>query len=117
MPRFVARPIGITAVQWTGHTHMLPEAFRLAVCRHLVGGMIEIRTADGPRACKHEDWIVHGPDGTFSVVRGALFETWFEALQPTPIVTDPEPPAIIVTDPEPPAIPAKRQPRKETVHG
>ena len=104
MPRFAARPIGVTAFQWTGHTHMLPEAFRLAVCRHLVGGMIEIRTGDGPRVCKHDDWIVHGPDGLFSVLRNAAFETMFEPQpQPQPQPQSPAPiPVPARVEPPPP---------------
>lgn len=85
MPRFIARPVGVTAFPWNGHLHELPESFRLAVRRHLVGGIIEVMTGDGVRACKHGDWIVAGPDGTFSVQRQATFETWFEE-QPLPAV-------------------------------
>lgn len=95
MPRFVARPVMVEAHQWTGHTHLMPEAFRLAVRGHRAGGIIEVMTGDGVRQCKHEDWIVHGPDGSFSVQRNAMFETWFAPVvpaiepvaQPTPIAT------------------------------
>jgi len=106
MPRFIGKPVIVEAFQFEGHTHTMPESFRLAVRAHRVGGIIEVMTGDGVRACRHGDWLVHGPDGTFSVQRGALFETWFEAFQPTPTITD-----------ELPASPAKRQPRKESVHG
>jgi hypothetical protein len=90
MPRFVAKPVIVTAFQYDGHLHLMPEAFRLAVRGHRAGGIIEVMTGDGVRQCKHEDWIVHGPDGSFSVQRNAMFETWFteqthvEPPTPTP---------------------------------
>jgi hypothetical protein len=86
MPRFVARPVQIEAHQWEGHTHELPESFRRAVTRHIMGG-VEIMTGDGARACKHYDWIVRGPDGQFSVVRAAAFETYFEEQKPSKTLT------------------------------
>lgn len=111
MPRYIGRPVICEAWQWTGHAHMLPESFRLALRSHRVGGIVEVMTADGVRQCKHEDWIVAGPDGTFSVQRAALFETFFEPFQPVSLS-----PAI--PNPEPPAIPVKRSVnRKEAVHG
>lgn len=82
MPRYIARPVIIEAFPWSGHTHELPESFRRAVTRHLVGGMVEIMTGDGARQCRHDDWIVRGPDGQFSVLRAAAFETMFEEHSP-----------------------------------
>jgi hypothetical protein len=84
---------------------MLPESFRMAVRRHLVGGVIEVATGDGPRLCKHEDWIVHGPDGQFSVQRAAMFETWFEEAAAPPVET---------LQPTPASLPVKRS--KERTH-
>jgi hypothetical protein len=84
MPRYVARPVQVTAFQYDGHTHEWPEAFRMAVRRHLPGGTVEIMTGDGLRPCKHGDWIMHTPDGQFSVVRDAAFETMFEPQRPAP---------------------------------
>lgn len=82
MPRFVARPVIIEAFQWSGHTHELPESFRMAITRHLPGGMVEVRTGDGVRQCAHYDWIIRGPDGQFSVLKSAAFEFGYEELVP-----------------------------------
>ena len=82
MPRYTARPLTVEAHQWTGHVAEWPESFRLAVRGHKVGGIIEVMTGDGVRQCKHGDWIVAGPDGTFTVQRAAMFETWFAPFQP-----------------------------------
>lgn len=101
MPRYIGRPVGVEAHQWTGHAHMLPDAFRLAIRAHRAGGIVEVMTGDGIRQCKHEDWIVAGPDGTFSVQRNAMFETWFEEHRDEP--------------PPPTSTPMKRT--KEKVHG
>jgi hypothetical protein len=49
---------------------------------HKAGGIVEVMTGDGVRQCKHGDWVVAGPDGTFSVQRAATFETWFIPLMP-----------------------------------
>lgn len=80
MPRFVCLPVPIEAHQYNGHLHEWPEQFRLAVRGHKVGGIVEVMTGDGVRQCKHGDWVVAGPDGTFSVQRAATFETWFTPL-------------------------------------
>lgn len=85
MPRFVARPVIIDAYCFEGDVALWPEAFRFAVLRHLSGGITEIRTNDGPRHCCAGDWVMRGPDGTFSVVRDATFEAMFgpiEAVSP-----------------------------------
>lgn len=77
MPRFVAIPIQIEAFQYDGHISLMPDSFRMTLLRHLNDGTIEIRTGDGARSCKYGDWIVHGPDGLFSVMRNATFEAMF----------------------------------------
>lgn len=77
MPRFVARPIVIEAHQFDGHTVAMPDAFRMAVRRQLADGTIDVMTGDGLRSCRYGDWIVHGPDGQFSVVRASTFEMMF----------------------------------------
>lgn len=87
MPRFVAKPIVCEAFQWQGHTHELPESFRMAITRHLVGGMVEVMTGDGARQCKHYDWIVRGPEGQFAVVRAAAFEAGYEPHVPKSTLT------------------------------
>lgn len=87
MPRFVARPLVVEAFQWLGHTHELPESFRLAITRHLPAGGVEVMTGDGARQCRHYDWIVRGPEGLFSVLRAAAFEASFEAFVPKTTLT------------------------------
>jgi hypothetical protein len=90
MPRFVARPIVVEAHQYDGNTVAMPDAFRMAVRRHLPGGTVEVMAGEQLRACKHGDWIVRGPDGQFSVVRDAAFETMFEPHRAAPAAL-PEP--------------------------
>ena len=94
MARFIARPVQVEAFQYDGTTVCMPDAFRLALRRHLPNGTVEFMTGDGPRPCKYHDWVVRGPDGQLSVVRDATFEAMFapvetipppEALQPAPI--------------------------------
>jgi hypothetical protein len=87
MPRYTAKPVLVEAFPWQGHAHELPESFRMAITRHLVGGMVEILTGDGARQCRHDDWIVRGPDGQFSVLRAAAFETYFEPHVPKTTLT------------------------------
>jgi hypothetical protein len=77
MPRFVTRNVTINAVQFTGDIAFWPEAFRLAVRRHLSGGITEIMTGDGVRACRYGDWVVNGPDGAMTVWKDAAFEAFF----------------------------------------
>jgi hypothetical protein len=87
MPRFTTRPCQIEAHEWDGHMHMMPDAFRRCVLRYLPNNMVEIDTGDGPRPCAHGSWIVHGPDGAFSVMRKAAFAAMFMpyvAEHPTP---------------------------------
>lgn len=82
MPDFIARPVRVTAFEWHGHTHELPEAFRMVVTRHLQAGGVEVMTGDGARQCRHNDWIVRGPDGLFWVIRAAAFEAGYEEFVP-----------------------------------
>ena len=92
MPRFVAKPVVIEAWQFTGSIAFWPESFRLAVGRHLPGGLTEIMTGDGMRPVPAGAWIAHGPDGTFSVWRDAAFETMFAPHETIPLA-DPDPSA------------------------
>jgi hypothetical protein len=78
MPRFVAKPVTVEAHMWDGHMHMMSDAFRRSVLRHLPNGTVEINTGDGPRPCAQGSWIVHGPDGAFSVMRKAAFAAMFK---------------------------------------
>lgn len=78
MPRFIARPVVVEAHPFLGDISQWPDAFRLAVVRHVPGGLTEIRTSDGTRPCRYGDWIVRGSDGTFTVMHEATFETMFE---------------------------------------
>jgi hypothetical protein len=87
MPRYTARPVTIEAFQWLGHTHELPEAFRMVVTRHLQAGGVEVMTGDGARQCRHYDWIVRGPEGQFSVLKAAAFEAGFEEQKPSKTLT------------------------------
>jgi hypothetical protein len=105
MPRYVAKPIIVTAVQYNGHVNEWPESFRLAVRGHRAGGIIEVMTGDGVRQCKHGDWIVAGPDGTFTRQSAATFETWFAEHQPIEETKAPTP------------TPAARAATRSKVHG
>lgn len=105
MPRFVARPVIVEAFQYDGTTVCMPDAFRLALLRHLPNGTVEFLTRDGPRPCKYHDWIVRGPDGQLSITREGVFEAMFE-----PAVSTPPPEAL-----QPTPMPTKRI--KEKVHG
>jgi len=110
MPRYTAKPIGVEAFQFNGSMNAMPESFRLALRRHLVGGTVEIMTGDGPRVCKYHDWIVRGPDGDFTVMRDAAFEaTYAEVVVATPQAE---------LKPVPPVVPVQHsRTRKEPVHG
>ena len=109
MPRFVGRPVVIEAHQWDGYLHDLSETFRQAVRGFLPGGLMTIATIDGPKRCAQGDWIVHGPDGAFSIVKAALFEAMY---QPLPVVAPAPEPEFA-----PAAAPARpRLNRKETSH-
>lgn len=88
MPRFTAKPFTVEAIQFDGDTGQWPESFRLALLRHLPGGVTEISTGDGPRPCRFSDWVVHGPGG-FSVVHDAAFEAMFSEVEPISL-PDPE---------------------------
>jgi hypothetical protein len=88
MPRFVALPVTVEAYEWTGHLHMFPDAFRMAVRRQNHNGTVDVMTDDGLRSCRHGDWIVRGPNGDFSVLRGATFETMYQEHVP-PVVAAP----------------------------
>lgn len=77
MPRFVANPVIVSCERFTGTIDQWPESFRLAVRRHLAGGITEIMTGDGVRPVRYGDWVVHGPDGLFTVWHESQFETFF----------------------------------------
>lgn len=86
MPKFVGKRTVVEAVQFNGYVATWPEQFRLAVGRHLPGGTTEIKTAEGVLPVRHNDWVIRGPYGDFSVMRPAAFETYFEEhhqVQPT----------------------------------
>lgn len=90
MARFVANPVIVEAVQYrSGDVACWPDEFRRALHRHIGGGRVEVTTGDGPRPLRDGDWVVHGPDGLFSVWREAAFEVWF-ALRVPPAVLDDE---------------------------
>ena len=82
MPRYVGLPTVIEAHQYKGSTVDFPEAFRLAVVRHVPGVVTDVATADGTRRMHHDDWIFRGPDGGFSVMRPAAFEAFFTEHSP-----------------------------------
>jgi hypothetical protein len=103
MPRYTTRPVQIEAVQWDGHMHMMSDAFRRSVLRHLPNGTVEIDTLDGPRPCKQGWWIVAGPDGAFSVMRAAAFDEMF-----APFVAEESTP-----QPAPEPIPARATVRRK----
>jgi hypothetical protein len=107
MPRFVTRSLTVEAFQYDGTTVCMPDAFRLALLRHLPNGTVEFLTGDGPRACKFHDWILRGPDGQLSIVREATFEMMF-----APAVSTPPPEAL-----QPAPTPAAVKRIKEKVHG
>jgi hypothetical protein len=88
MPRFVARPVVVEACQFVSQSTQLPYDFRVAVKRMLANGTADVMTGDGMRVCKPGDWIMRGPDGTFSVVRDAVFEAMFQEHVP-PVVVAP----------------------------
>lgn len=77
MPRFVGKPTIVEAEQFLGSIAFWPESFRRAVVRHLPGGTTEVRTAEGVRPVKQNDWILRGPYGDFSVMKPSAFETFF----------------------------------------
>jgi hypothetical protein len=103
MPRFVAKPVVVEAHMWDGHMHMMSDAFRRSVLRHLPNGTVEIDTGDGPRPCAQGSWIVAGPDGAFSVMRAATFEAMF-----APFVAEESTP-----QPAPEPIPARATVRRK----
>lgn len=84
MPRFVARPVVVEAHQFLGAslTFAMPDAFRRAVVRFLPDGQGVVATGEGERSCVYGDWIMRGPDGSFSVVRAATFEAMFAQQAP-----------------------------------
>lgn len=103
MARFVGRPVLVEAYQH--RSGALPALFVPAVRRHLPKGGIEINTDQGPRPCMPGEWIVAGPDGSFTVMSDAKFETHFQ-------VYGPPAPAV-----ETPVAAARAAKRKEKVYG
>lgn len=88
MPRFVARPITVSAEQFKGTISQWPESFRLAVIRHVPGGTTEVMTGDGVRPLRFSDWLVHSR-GVFTVWHEAAFEASFEErAEPKAMATD-----------------------------
>ncbi len=75
MPRFVARPVVVEAVQYTGG--QLPPSFALGIARHRLDGL-DIHTEDGLRHCKVSDWVFRDWNGQFWVMSDARFEAMFE---------------------------------------
>jgi len=102
MPQFVGRPVIVEAYPFEANVAFLPEAFRQAVRRHFPDGTIGVAVGSELRVAKYGDWIVHGPDGLFTVLTPAAFETMFSPMAP---------PA-----PSPAPAPARREQRKST-HG
>jgi hypothetical protein len=83
MPRFIARPIVIEAHQFRGNSVGMPENFRMAIVGYRPAGGCDVMTGDGLRPCMHNNWIMRGPDGQFSVVKQSAFEQMFQEQTPT----------------------------------
>lgn len=78
MPRFIAKPVVVEAHQYMGGP--MPMNFQIAIVRKEMDGAATVATNDGPRLCRHRDWIVRGADGGFTVAREAAFEVAYEPI-------------------------------------
>lgn len=100
MPRFVGRPVIVEAHSFEGNVAFWPEPFRLAVRRHYPDGTIGVAVGSELRTAKYGDWVVHGPDGLFTVMTPAAFEAMFS------------PQAVPAPSPAPPAASPRRDSRR-----
>lgn len=75
MPRYVARPVVIDAVEWRGDITDLPEQWRATDSFQVDGyGDLIIQTLEGPaRAIAALHFVVHGTKGEFYPVRRDIF--------------------------------------------
>lgn len=73
-PRFVARPVEIEAVQWTGNFSDLPPEWRATDFLRMQGSELICHTLRHITKVQIDDYIVRGPNREFYPVDPATFE-------------------------------------------
>ena len=79
--RYVAKPVEVEAVEWTGSLDCLPVEWR-ALDMILVDdtGHVVVRTNRGPAIARVGDYIVRGTAGEFYPVDRPIFEHKYEPV-------------------------------------
>jgi hypothetical protein len=81
MARYRVRPVGVDAVRWDGSRRGEEEIMlwaRQSVRGSATGRHLTVVTSKGRFRAHPGDWIVHGPNGQWSVVRDELFTETYE---------------------------------------
>jgi hypothetical protein len=70
---FVALPVEVQAVQWTGEFADLPRHWRTKNALHMVGGRLIVETVHGPLPAEIGDFLVLGVSNEFYPMPRATF--------------------------------------------
>lgn len=81
MPKYVKKPIPVTAIQWTGENHIELAEFTKGKCLFTVGeSTIVIPTLEGDMKANAGDYIVRGVDCEFYPCRQDIFLKTYEKI-------------------------------------
>ncbi len=81
MPRYVKKPIPITAVQWTGENKVEIAEFTHGRCQFCDGRIsIIIPTLEGDMGATNGDYIICGVDGEFYPCKKEIFEKTYQIV-------------------------------------
>ena len=81
MPKYIKKPIPITAIQWTGHNKAEIIEFTHNQCRFRDGKVsIIIPTLEGDMGATDGDYIICGVDGEFYPCKREIFEKTYQII-------------------------------------
>lgn len=81
MPKYIKKPIPITAIQWTGHNKAEIIEFTHNQCHFREGKVsIIIPTLEGDMGATDGDYIICGVDGEFYPCKREIFEKTYQIV-------------------------------------
>jgi len=79
MPKFVKKPVEVTAVKWTGGNIRAMEKFiRSAITFKVEGDELLIYTLEGIMTASKGDWIIRGVKNEYYPCKPDIFEETYE---------------------------------------
>jgi hypothetical protein len=78
--RYIAKPVEVEAVEWTGELSAFPSSWRALDMLTLTDGVLIVRTNRGPTPARIGDWVIRGRTGEFYPIDPATFADKYEAV-------------------------------------